>query len=191
MLTYGPGPGKEWNAHQHVTTLRSLRGDFLIVSPDARPRSDGRIPGGRSWDFDLAAQHLEMYGGVIRLNDVLFVADNFNLAGGFDKGKDAIRNAGEGKATEYLPRKWPKFLVKVVKKDKPKKSPSHHIRVASFYGNIAIYGYGIRKRFLGLPVKPIGLKLIQEQLGHAAVLSRSKSAMEALTYVEALPSPPD
>ena len=62
-----------------------------MVSPDARPRIDSRMPGGRKWDFDLAAQHLEMYGGVIRLNDVLLVADNFNLAGSFDKGKDEKR----------------------------------------------------------------------------------------------------
>ena len=30
------GPGKEWSAHQQVTALRSLRCDFLIISPDAK-----------------------------------------------------------------------------------------------------------------------------------------------------------
>ena len=41
-----------------------------------------KSPEAKKWDFDLAAQHLEMYGGVAHLSDALLAADIFSLAGG-------------------------------------------------------------------------------------------------------------
>jgi len=87
---------------QAVSEEAFILGDLMVIDPESTPRFDEKMS--LKEDYDLTAQHLHLYGNVLRSNRVVIQAQHYTNAGGAVADRTAVK---EQYNIAVMRHKWP------------------------------------------------------------------------------------